>query len=214
VAQYRGGKGYLGSVSIGIFVLFFFVALISMPVLPQILAANKGAAWNFAVFQAATASAFGVDSKHNCIYCGGYHYDCLYPKRNYTTTRVNYYENENDVPLHMVYPTQDEGYDRNHEEFVAMYFSNRLTRDDFYRMCKNKEDRVAHEVLVCALAEAYTLIRGAQTAFILFSTFLDLRPVSAAHDAQTSASGRPDVIGLGGNSGYVVHARSYFCDSV
>jgi hypothetical protein len=28
--------------------------------------------------------------------------------------------------------------------------------------------------------------RGAQTAFILFSTFLDLRPVSAATAAQTS----------------------------
>jgi hypothetical protein len=33
-------------------------------------------------------------------------------------------------------------------------------------------------------------IRGAQTAFILFSTFLDLRPVSAAHDVQTSINSR------------------------
>jgi hypothetical protein len=32
--------------------------------------------------------------------------------------------------------------------------------------------------------------RGAQTAFILFSTFLDLRPVSAAHDVQTSINCR------------------------
>jgi hypothetical protein len=32
-------------------------------------------------------------------------------------------------------------------------------------------------------------IRGAQTAFILFSTFLHLRPVSAANDVQTSING-------------------------
>jgi hypothetical protein len=31
--------------------------------------------------------------------------------------------------------------------------------------------------------------RGAQTAFILFSTFLDLRPVSAASYSQTSIYG-------------------------
>jgi hypothetical protein len=37
---------------------------------------------------------------------------------------------------------------------------------------------------------AYDLdIRGAQTAFILFSTFLDLRPVSAARYSQTSIYG-------------------------
>jgi hypothetical protein len=33
-----------------------------------------------------------------------------------------------------------------------MYFANWNTRDDLYRMCKNKEDRVAHEVLACELA--------------------------------------------------------------
>jgi hypothetical protein len=35
--------------------------------------------------------------------------------------------------------------------------------------------------------------RGAQTAFILFSTFLDLRPVSAAHDLQTSINSRLEI---------------------
>jgi hypothetical protein len=36
-------------------------------------------------------------------------------------------------------------------------------------------------------------IRGAQTAFILFSTFLDLRPVSAANDLQASKNGRLEI---------------------
>jgi hypothetical protein len=35
--------------------------------------------------------------------------------------------------------------------------------------------------------------RGAQTAFILFSTFLDLRPVSAANDLQASKNGRLEI---------------------
>jgi hypothetical protein len=35
--------------------------------------------------------------------------------------------------------------------------------------------------------------RGAQTAFILFSTFLDLRPVSAANDLQTSINGQLEI---------------------
>jgi hypothetical protein len=35
--------------------------------------------------------------------------------------------------------------------------------------------------------------RGAQTAFILFSTFLDLRPVSAANELQTSINGRLEI---------------------
>jgi hypothetical protein len=34
---------------------------------------------------------------------------------------------------------------------------------------------------------------GAQTAFIRFSTFLDLRPVSAANDLQTSINGRLEI---------------------
>jgi hypothetical protein len=33
----------------------------------------------------------------------------------------------------------------------------------------------------------------AQTAFILFSTFLELRPVSAAHDVQTSINSRLEI---------------------
>jgi hypothetical protein len=37
---------------------------------------------------------------------------------------------------------------------------------------------------------AVMAIRGAQTAFILFSTFLELRPVLAAHDVQTSINSR------------------------
>jgi hypothetical protein len=40
---------------------------------------------------------------------------------------------------------------------------------------------------------AGTESRGAQTAFILFSTFLDLRPVSAAHDVQTSINSRLEI---------------------
>jgi hypothetical protein len=39
----------------------------------------------------------------------------------------------------------------------------------------------------------YSDIRGAQTAFILFSTFPDLRPVSAANDLQTSINGRLEI---------------------
>jgi hypothetical protein len=35
--------------------------------------------------------------------------------------------------------------------------------------------------------------RGAQTAFILFSTFLDLRPVSAALDVQTFINSRLEI---------------------
>jgi hypothetical protein len=35
--------------------------------------------------------------------------------------------------------------------------------------------------------------RGAQTAFILILTFLDLRPVSAANDLQTSINGRLEI---------------------
>jgi hypothetical protein len=38
-----------------------------------------------------------------------------------------------------------------------------------------------------------TVNRGAQTAFILFSTFLDLRPVSAANDLQTSINGQLEI---------------------
>jgi hypothetical protein len=38
-------------------------------------------------------------------------------------------------------------------------------------------------------ASAGPLVRGAQTAFILFATFLDLRPVSAANGLQTSING-------------------------
>jgi hypothetical protein len=37
------------------------------------------------------------------------------------------------------------------------------------------------------------LIKGAQTAFILFSTFLDLRPVWAASDLQISINGRLEI---------------------
>jgi hypothetical protein len=38
-----------------------------------------------------------------------------------------------------------------------------------------------------------TFNEGAQTAFILLSTFLDLRPVSAANDLQTSINGRLEI---------------------
>jgi hypothetical protein len=52
--------------------------------------------------------------------------------------------------------------------------------------------------------------RGAQTAFVLFSTFLDLRPVSAAHDVQTSINSRLEV----GTSDIQVKNARLSCPSV
>jgi hypothetical protein len=51
--------------------------------------------------------------------------------------------------------------------------------------------------------------RGAQTAFILFSTFLDLRPVSAANDLQTSINGRLE-IGISNSKTPVLAALMHF----
>jgi hypothetical protein len=41
----------------------------------------------------------------------------------------------------------------------------------------------------CEITTLYSATRGAQTAFILFSTFLEIRPVSAASYSQTSIYG-------------------------
>jgi hypothetical protein len=46
---------------------------------------------------------------------------------------------------------------------------------------------------ICTALTLPSYHRGAQTAFILFSTFLDLRPVSAANELQTSINGRLEI---------------------
>jgi hypothetical protein len=48
-------------------------------------------------------------------------------------------------------------------------------------------------LFISFVAVRVIVIRGAQTAFILFSTFLDLRPVSAANNVQTSINSRLEI---------------------
>jgi hypothetical protein len=74
-------------------------------------------------------------------------------KRTAQTPRVYYYD-YNDTMCYTVDTTDDEDYDRDHQEFVATYFSQGNTLDDFYRLCQTWEDYETHDVVECGIAEA------------------------------------------------------------
>jgi hypothetical protein len=74
-------------------------------------------------------------------------------KRTAQTPRVHYYD-YNDTMCYTVDTTDDEDYDRDHQEFVSIYFSQEKTLDDFYRLCQKWEDYETHDIMECGLAEA------------------------------------------------------------